>query len=136
MERTAEVVIEQPINAVWEVVTDSQNFIDFTQGRWSWTPFDREKAMAGTVFKRRIAREEENYKVHEEDYYIVNWEPPYRFSMGGNPDTWDYDFSLAELGEKTKVRVTMRLNLLGWLPPYQGIVEKTADELKGRCERK
>ena len=136
MERTAEVVIEQPINAVWEIVTDSQNFHDFMQGRSSWSSFDRNKATAGTSFKRRIAREEENYKVHEADYYIVNWEPPYRFSMGGNPETWDYDFSLTDLGAQTKVRVTMRLNLLGWLPPYQGIVEKTANELKDKCERK
>ena len=128
--RSAEVIIEQPIDLVWEVVTDTGNFHDFMVGAWSWESFDRDRAVAGMSFKRTIARAEDNYKVHERIYYIVNWEPPHRFSMGPDPETWDYDFSLTELGEKTKVRVTRQLGWRGRLIPSQGIVDDIANNLR------
>jgi hypothetical protein len=128
--RSAEVIFEQPINVIWEVVTDTGNFHDFMVGAWSWESFDRNRAMVGTSFKRTIARADDNYIVHETTYYIVNWEPPYRFSMGHDPEAWDYDFFLTELGEKTKVRVTRQFNWRGWLMPSQGIIDSIANNLR------
>ena len=130
--KSAEVIIEQPINLVWEVVTDSKNFSDIIRGGWYWETFDRETAQAGASFKKgNLPNPGDEAK--QWDYYIVNWNPPYQFSMGSKPDSWDHDFLLTELDGKTKVRITRRFNVLGFLPPFQQMVDYAATALERKC---
>jgi uncharacterized protein YndB with AHSA1/START domain len=133
--KSSEIVIEQPVSVVWDAVTNSDNFSKIIQGAWYWGPFDRNTARAGTNFKKGNWPEE---KVRQWDYYIVNWDPPHRFSMGGSPQTWDFNFDLTDLGAKTQVRYTRRFNILGWLLFSRRDVEYTVnalDELCGKLAR-
>jgi hypothetical protein len=128
--RSAEVIIDQSINLVWHVVTDNNTYSDIIQGAWYWGPFDRNTARAGTSFKKANVMDETG---KQWDYYIVNWEPVHRFSMGGKRSRWDFDFYLTEYAGKTKVRFTRRFNAHGFWPSAQSLVDYTTDALNRVC---
>jgi uncharacterized protein YndB with AHSA1/START domain len=130
--KSAEVVIDAPMRRVWEVVTDSSNFSSLIQGAWWWGPFDRTTAGPGTSFKKGHLF----HSPREWDYYIVHWEPLRRFSMGGSPKRWVFDFQLFEHDNgKTRLRCTRRFNVFGWLPPTIHLVAHTAKTASYMAER-
>ncbi len=130
--RSAEITIEKPINMVWDIVTDSNNFSDIIRGSWYWGKFDRETAQAGTNFQKGNIPNSGD-EITNWNYYIVNWKPPYQFSMGNNANSWEYDFSLKEVENKTIVKFTRQFDVLGFLPFYQEQVDYTVNALREKC---
>jgi hypothetical protein len=128
--KSGEVIIEQPISVVWDFVTDSNNFNAIIQGEWYWGPFDRSNARPGMSFRKGSPPAGTQW-----DYFIVNWEPPRRFSMGDSPKSWVFDFYLIDMGTKTKVRFTRRFNVLGWLPSSRGLIDYTLEALERECRQ-
>lgn len=129
--RTTERMIGATVDTVWDIVTNTENFPDIIQGAWYWGPFDRQTARPGTSFDKSHLLDEEG---RTWKYYVVNWEPRRRFSMGGSPMKWDFDFQLVGRNGETQLIYTRRLNVLGWLPFYRGLMNYTVDAVKGKCE--
>jgi hypothetical protein len=67
-------------------------------------------------------------------YYVVNWEPQRRFSIGPTPRRWDFDFELVGRAGETVLIFSRRFNALGLLPLYQGLMNYTVNAVKEKCQ--
>ena len=88
-------LINCPIEDVWKVAADSENFYRLNLG--SHTKFDQSSAGLGTTFTLlgRLGG--------ESTCYITQWNPPHRFAWGAEPNSTYYSFELTESGKETEV---------------------------------
>jgi uncharacterized protein (TIGR02145 family) len=118
--KSAETVINKPIAVVWEFITNTANYGNLIQGMWYWGELDGKTAKPGSTFQ----------KGYNLNYFVVNWEPMHRFSMGPNSESWEYDFCLQEVENGTRLLFRRRFNIFGWLPMFQTTVDHTVDALE------
>lgn len=139
IERESTVLVSQPIDAVWNMVTDTRKLHSlFVPG--TYEPLDTASAKPGTTFKYQSVFGGQTYP-----RYIVDGTPPHRFSFGHSPNAWQIKFDLHKVGEKTEVKYSRRFKDLSFgerlfkrrktLAGYQEMVEETTARLADACER-
>jgi hypothetical protein len=136
----AEAIVDQPIDIVWSIITDSSKF-HALQLPGLYSPYDRKRARSGTQFEWKSIFEDQGKTSPQ---YIVDWKPPSHFSFGSSPNKWDFEWHLSPRDGKTIVHFARRFGspwlnriidrLLGG-NDLERLTEKTVASLKDACSR-
>lgn len=137
-ELAVEDLVEQPIEVVWSLLTNSRFFNDLRLPG-VYGPFDPATAQAGTeietmsAFGGPIGRR-----------FVVDWDPPLHFLFGPSPSDYSFDWRLEARPNCTHVTYRSHFRLTLWERLFKAeemhrtherLAFATMEALKGACAR-
>lgn len=132
-------LVEQSIEVVWSLITDSGLF-NALRLPGVYGPFDPEMAQTGTEFEVMSAFGGPTGK-----RFVVDWDPPRRFSFGPSPREYSFDWRLEALPNGTQVIYHCRFRRLTlWERLFKAdetrrtrekLAAATMEALKGACAK-
>lgn len=114
---SVDIYVNRPVEHVWGVVTETTNFGYVVRGSWYWGTLDLATARVGATFGRSHMLDDRGRIT---TYYVVNWAPLRRFSVGPTVNEWSFDFLLTANGDGTTLQYSRRYNALAWFAKAWG----------------
>ena len=139
MIKVSKVLVKQPIKKVWGIVTNPQKFHGLKLPG-TYSSFQSGNISKGVPFKYKGLA----FNI-KRDLYVVEWEPPHKFSFGEHPNYWSFKFELIDGGQSTELHFYRELRdrsffekimlLFGKEDEYQELTNATTEAIKDACER-
>lgn len=147
--RSSTTLIDAPIELVWSVITDPNNFDALFIPNLicvTFNPIDHETAGPGLIIEPKDKYPDGRY-MNGHPLHVVEWVKQTAFSFGYEPNKWTFRFVLREAQQGTEVVFERRFRATSWFESaaeavfskranLQELADTTTTRLRGMCASK